>query len=93
VASYGAEVMYQGPNSILHVCMAASRDCFRTTTTERRGRYDDCTRLYAALRRQVLIVDRNGSAYVLGGVGDRLTDEVDHTLQVKGKLIDSTRSR
>jgi len=40
-----------------------------------------------------VIVDHRGSTYVLDGVGDRLSGEVGHTLEVKGKLTDSTRSR
>ena len=39
------------------------------------------------------ITDNHGSSYVLAGVGDRLSGEVGHALEVKGKLTDDTKAR
>jgi hypothetical protein len=35
-----------------------------------------------------LVTDNHGTTYLLDGVGDELSGEVGHTLEVKGKLIE-----
>ncbi|MFY9841686.1 MAG: hypothetical protein WA718_06360 [Terriglobales bacterium] len=39
------------------------------------------------------VVDRHGSVYVLEGVGDQLSGEVGHTLEVTGKVIQNSHPR
>jgi hypothetical protein len=35
-----------------------------------------------------LVTDNHGTSYLLDGVGDQLSGEVGHTLELKGKLIE-----
>jgi hypothetical protein len=52
---------------------------------------DDTTIVLGCIQRSqqnYLVVDSHGTSYLLDGVGDQLSGEVGHTLEVKGKLID-----
>ena len=52
---------------------------------------DDTTRVLGCIQRSqqsYLVTDNHGTSYLLDGVGDQLSGEVGHTLEVKGKLID-----
>jgi len=40
-----------------------------------------------------VVVDRHGSVYVLEGVGDQLSGEVGHTLEVTGKVIQDSHPK
>jgi hypothetical protein len=51
---------------------------------------EELTTVFGCIERSqqnYLIVDKQGSSYILAGVGDQLDGEVGHTLEVKGTLI------
>jgi|HubBroStandDraft_3_1064219.scaffolds.fasta_scaffold227617_2 hypothetical protein len=56
---------------------------------------DDTTTVLGCIQRSqqnYTITDNYGASYRLDGVGDQLSGEVGHTLEVKGKLIQPTKT-
>lgn len=52
---------------------------------------DDTAKVLGCIKRSqesYLVTDNHGTTYLLDGVGDELSGEVGHTLEVKGKLIE-----
>ena len=52
---------------------------------------EDTTTVLGCIQRSqqnYVVTDNHGTSYLLDGVGDQLSGEVGHTLEVKGKLIE-----
>lgn len=56
---------------------------------------DDTTAILGCIQRSqqnYVVTDNHGTSYLLDGVGDQLSGEVGHTLEVKGKLITAPKA-